>query len=682
MLVRLLIPWVVLISVLSPATLHAKEREYRGRVVQEDKSGLKQPIAGVEVKIAGFGNSTTTTAHGEFIIKLPDSLPPGKRIQISVILQGWRISVPPNDGETHVPSDEAEVLSVILLPNDSPKFLPEDQIERKYLPVNPIRRKPKLEDGHNGAIPQDEYVPSVFLDGTQKLSRLRTEKLTLDQRKISRTILTLSGSSLPMNPQHRSTKLNAFPTYAGQDSCDADAHIRDGDQYYETESFAEALEAYQRAINCLGKDEVSSHQQAVTMVTVGLAHYQIGIRGSAHVASMNLNAALSAYRQAAEFFTKQGFMEDWALVQINLGNALSEKGIRATGEDGRRLLAQAVRVYREALATLISNRAHTDPEAWATIHVNLANTLSEQATRAGGEQAKHLYREAQEHYQAALLNFDAKNHPQQWAATCLNLGNSLAEQGIFSDKEEGIRLLTEAVENYRAALSVYTRYAFPIQWATAQSNLGVALKNQAIRFGGADSSQLIDKAIVAFKEALTVHTKEQFPQQWAATQNNLGGALREQGHRISGEEGRLLLYDASMAYRAALTVYAKDSLPQQWAITQNNFGATLTEIGLREVAGTSEENFSRAVRANRDALKVYSKERFPQDWATTQNNLGTALKEQGIRTGGEAGKELVRQAVAAFQLALEVRTREALPVQWEQTMNNLEIAKKALEEMK
>jgi hypothetical protein len=40
----------------------------------------------------------------------------------------------------------------------------------------------------------------------------------------------------------------------------------------------------------------------------------------------------------------------WATTQNNLGAALKEQGIRSTGEDGRRLLAEAVSVYEDALS--------------------------------------------------------------------------------------------------------------------------------------------------------------------------------------------------------------------------------------------------------------------------------------------------------------------------------------------
>ena len=133
---KLLISWVLFIVVLMPGMLHAKEkeyREYRGLVVLEDRSGYQGPAPEVEVRIVGgFGSPSRTTAHGEFVIKLPNSLPPGTRIRISIIKEGWRISVPPN-GETYVPLDETEISQVILLPKDSVKFLPEDQIERKSL---------------------------------------------------------------------------------------------------------------------------------------------------------------------------------------------------------------------------------------------------------------------------------------------------------------------------------------------------------------------------------------------------------------------------------------------------------------------------------------------------------------------------------------------------------------------
>jgi hypothetical protein len=58
---------------------------------------------------------------------------------------------------------------------------------------------------------------------------------------------------------------------------------------------------------------------------------------------------VAAYRLALEVRTREALPQDWAMTQMNLGNALAEQGTRTEGEAGRKLLAEAVAAYRASL---------------------------------------------------------------------------------------------------------------------------------------------------------------------------------------------------------------------------------------------------------------------------------------------------------------------------------------------
>ena len=60
--------------------------------------------------------------------------------------------------------------------------------------------------------------------------------------------------------------------------------------------------------------------------------------------------------------TRDQLPQDWAMTQNNLGAALSDQGIRTGGEQGRALLADAVKAYRNALQVYTRDQL---PQEWA-----------------------------------------------------------------------------------------------------------------------------------------------------------------------------------------------------------------------------------------------------------------------------------------------------------------------------
>jgi tetratricopeptide (TPR) repeat protein len=105
---------------------------------------------------------------------------------------------------------------------------------------------------------------------------------------------------------------------------------------------------------------------------------------------------------------------------------------------------------------------------------NLGNALEDQGIRIGGEEGARLLGEAVEAFRKALEVRTRKELPQGWAMTQNNLGNALGDQGIRTGGEEGARLLGEAVEAFRKALEVFTRKELPQDWAMTQNNLAEA----------------------------------------------------------------------------------------------------------------------------------------------------------------------------------------------------------------
>jgi tetratricopeptide (TPR) repeat protein len=168
---------------------------------------------------------------------------------------------------------------------------------------------------------------------------------------------------------------------------------------------------------------------------------------------------------------------------------------------------------------------------------NLGNALKELGTRSAGEEGRKLLEDALAAYRSALEVRTRADLPQDWAAAQNNLGSALKELGMRSGPEERRKLLEEAVAAYRSALEVRTRGDLPQDWAATQYNLGNALQQLGTRSAGEEERKLLEDAVAAYRSALEVYNKSDLPQFWAETQNNLSAALLALGNELEGEEG-------------------------------------------------------------------------------------------------------------------------------------------------
>ena len=87
---------------------------------------------------------------------------------------------------------------------------------------------------------------------------------------------------------------------------------------------------------------------------------------------------MAAYRAALEEWTRERVPLDWAMTQMNLGNALTRLGER---ESGTARLEEAVAAYRAALEEQTRERV---PLQWAATQMNLGIALSGSASGRAG----------------------------------------------------------------------------------------------------------------------------------------------------------------------------------------------------------------------------------------------------------------------------------------------------------
>jgi tetratricopeptide (TPR) repeat protein len=141
---------------------------------------------------------------------------------------------------------------------------------------------------------------------------------------------------------------------------------------------------------------------------------------------------------------------NYAEAQNNLGNALATLGQR---ESDPEQLQAAVSAFREALKERTRERV---PLGWAMTQNNLGNAL---ATLGQRESGPEQLQEAVSAYLEALKEYTRERVPLDWAMTHNNLGSALQTLG---QRESDPELLQAAVSTYREALKERTRARVPL----------------------------------------------------------------------------------------------------------------------------------------------------------------------------------------------------------------------------
>ncbi|MFO1102433.1 MAG: tetratricopeptide repeat protein [Methylocystis sp.] len=444
-----------------------------------------------------------------------------------------------------------------------------------------------------------------------------------------------------------------------------------GDEFEDSAALVDAVAAYRVALMKISRQRAPL-QWAATQNDLGDALARLGERQSGIA---RLEEAVASYRAALTERTQERVPLDWAMTLNNLGNTLRTLGEReSTQEESNRRLEEAAASYRAALTEGTQDRV---PLQWAMTQINLGDALTALGERdSGQEESNRSLEAAVAAYCAALTERALERVPFDWAMTQNNLGAALARLGEWeSRQEESTRRLEAAAAAYRAALTEWTQERAPLQWAMAQNNLGAALMALGERESRQEESiRRLEAAVAAYRAALTEIVQERVPLDWAMTQNNLGNALTRLGEREQGQvEFTRRLEEAVAAYRAAQTERTQERVPLQWAMTQNNLGNALTALGERE-RGQEESiwRLEEAVAAFRAALTERTQESLPLQWATTQNNLGAALMILGERESGrDQSIRRLEAAVAAYRAALTEWTTERVQRWHDMAQQNL-----------
>jgi tetratricopeptide (TPR) repeat protein len=217
----------------------------------------------------------------------------------------------------------------------------------------------------------------------------------------------------------------------------------------------EALEKFILGLSEKAKrlEEVKQKEQQLTEEIV--RDYRLA--GAAHYSNYAFDSALYAYQQAQYFASREQMPTLWAATMVDIGRANDELGIRASGSAIHSYLSAAVQVYQQALE--VYTREHL-PQRWAQTHNNLARTYValEDWPNAAASYANvlQIYPDYTEAYEAAnrlyhevLFRFPEafalnqqwlERHPEDWSALSTFAENHFTT-GRFSECAERLATL-------------------------------------------------------------------------------------------------------------------------------------------------------------------------------------------------------------------------------------------------
>jgi tetratricopeptide (TPR) repeat protein len=372
------LPWVFV-----PASLWAQERWLRGEVIHIGGNGEKRPEVNVTVIMKQTGDRDTTDSRGRFRVFLPKIFKSGEKVTLDVEKPDWRIQYP-LDGETQIPDEPQKTLvEVRLLPIGSKLFWTHDRIE-KFIQDTAEQSKQQVKpEGKPEEIDISRYIKdwAAKYGFNAQQAREEIDKWIADTEKNQNDLYKLGlaafakknfGEASTLFNESAELKVKKLEAVTQQEKTLTDEVVRDfrltGDAHFNNYAFDQALQAFQRALHYITKEQTPQLWAAI-MLDIGRTHTELGNRTAGLDIHTHLIAAVQAYNQALEVRTRETLPQAWAMTQNDLGVTLKNQGIRTGGERGTQLLAEAVTAHRQALEVYTRE---TLPQDWAQTHNNLA----------------------------------------------------------------------------------------------------------------------------------------------------------------------------------------------------------------------------------------------------------------------------------------------------------------------
>src|ERR1039458_3649225 len=380
------------------------------------------PVDRAKVTVLYTRQETVTKADGLFQFALPPAMVPGSELQIEVEAGGLRIYLPRN-GVLTVPAPGAKPVEVQLLPAGSRLFLEPAAIEAllegaSKPPPNPApnelerptERVPRLqrflrEWAAEYGFGLEDVEHEVKAWGDQ--IRAKREKASVRQQALAEfqaqhfaraaalfeESASAEAAALDRIEVERKEREGAERTVLRRF---LDDKIRAAEALTQSLKYEESARVLQGATKRVSRDRYAGWW-AEMQERWAAALLDMGSSGEATQSIPSLRAAVTAFQNALQIFTRESLPQDWAMTQNNLGTAYGRLAQRLGGTEGEESLRAAVTTFQNVL------QVESLPQDWAITQTNLGNAYRVLGERLGGTEGAESLRAAVTAYQNTLL---------------------------------------------------------------------------------------------------------------------------------------------------------------------------------------------------------------------------------------------------------------------------------------